>query len=143
MMAWAYFQNQAAFDLYHNKVCTDLGIPLPGRIQSDQSPAILNQWTDSFIAPTQIKSQGNVTTWAARIPDSHVIQYAAQLGLTTPDSSVVFNIGANGLPDGTVTIQGQGTYAINPNTLTYKKTKPPTYTMDGHVYDTATGQIIG
>lgn len=134
-MAWAYFQNQAAFTAYHDAVCADLGIPRPGRNRATGEPAILSQWTDAFVEPVQIRGQGNVTTWAARIPDAHVVQYDAVLGITVSDGEVVFNA------DGTVTVQGQ-TYTVDPNTLTYKKAKPPTYTMDGKTYDTATGEVI-
>lgn len=140
-MAWAYFQNQAAFNTYHNAVCADLGIPRPGRNAATDDPAIMECWTDAWVAPIQVRSQGNVTTWVAHIPDAHLTQYDPQLGLTAPDSAVVSNVDANGEPTGTVTVQGQ-VYTIDPNTLTYKKAKPPTYTMDGVTYDTATGEVI-
>lgn len=140
-MAWAYFQNQAAFDAYHNAVCADLGIPKAGRNAASLEPAIMQQWTDAWVEPIQIRSQGNVTTWAGHIPDAHVTAYDPVLGITVPDSAVVFNLG------GTVTIlpgnPGAGTYTLDPNTLTYKKAKPPTVTMDGKTYDTATGEVIG
>jgi hypothetical protein len=146
-MAWAYFQNQAAFDAYHDAVCADLAIPRPGRIQSSQAPAILNQWTDAWVNPTQVhRSQGNVTAWVAQIPETHATQYDAVLGIAVPDSAVVFNVGPDGFPDGTVTITGVGpqpqTYALEPNTLTYRKVKPPTYVMDGITYDTTTGAPV-
>jgi hypothetical protein len=136
-MAYAYFQNQAAFDAYHNVVCADQGIPRPGRFQHNDEPAILHQWTDAFITPLQIKNQGNVTTWAGHIPDSHVTQYDAVLGITIPDSDVAFN------SNGTVTVQGQ-LYTIDPLTLTYKKAKTPTWTDPNTniTYNTTTGEII-
>jgi len=143
LMAYAYFQNQAAFDAYHNAVCADLTIPRAGYANAGLgAPAILNQWTDAWVSPIQIRSQGNVTTWAAHIPDAHVTQYDPVLGITVPDSQVVFN-GTNGVPNGTVTIQGQ-TYTLDPNTLTYKKTKPPTWTdpKTGITYNTTTGQPV-
>jgi hypothetical protein len=140
-MAWAYFQNQAAFDLYHNAVCADQAIPKAGYTTHETVLAILNTWTDAYVAPIQVKSTGNVTTWAAHIPDSHLVTYASKLGLTTSDSAVTFNVGANGLPDGTVTIQGQGTFTLQPNTLNYRKVKPPTWTdpKTGITYNTTTG----
>lgn len=140
-MAWAYFQNQAAFTRYHDAVCADEGIPRPGFNQETGEPMILHCWTDAFIEPIQLRGQGNVTTWAAQIPDDHVTKYDPVLGITVPDSAVVFGFDANGNPNGTVTVQGQ-TYARQPNTLTYKKTKPPTYTVDGVTYDTTTGQPV-
>lgn len=137
-MAWAYFQNQAAFDAYHNAVCADLGIPRPGRIQSNGTPAILNQWTDAWVNPIQIRSQGNVTTWAAQIPDSHVVTYDAVLGITVPDEDVVFDP-----EDPThVTVQGQ-VYTLDPVNFTWRKAKPPTVQMDGKTYNTTTGAIVG
>jgi hypothetical protein len=143
-MAWAYFQNQAAWNTYHNAVCAAEGIPKAGRNAASNEPAIMECWTDAFIAPIQIKSQGNVTTWAAQIPDAHVTQYDPQLGITVPDSAVTFSP-ANVTPS-TVTIAagnpGAGTYTLQPNTLTYKKAKPPTVAMDGITYDTATGEPI-
>jgi hypothetical protein len=136
-MAWAYFQNQGAYDAYHNAVCADQAIPRPGRIHSSQAPAILNCWTDAWVEPIQLRGSGNVTTWAAQIPDSHAAQYDAVLGVVVPDSAVVFN------SDGTVTITGVApqprTFIRDPLTLTFKKTKPPTYVMDGVTYNTATG----
>jgi len=136
-MAWAYFQNQAAFDLYANKVCADQAIPKAGYLQSSGAVQILHQWTDAWVEPIQVKSQGNVTTWIARIPDEHVTQYDPQLGITAPDSAVVFNA------DGTVTVQGQ-VYTRDPNTLNYKKAKPATWTdpKTGITYNTTTGQPV-
>jgi hypothetical protein len=139
-MAWAYFQNQAALDAYENAVCADEGIPRAGYNQATGEPAVLHCWTDAWLEPIQLRGQGNVRTWAGHIPDAHVTQYAAVLGATVPDSAVVFGVGANGLPDGTVTVQGQS-YTLQPNTLTYKKTKPATWTdpHSGITYDTTTG----
>lgn len=142
VMVWAYFQNQAALDAYTNAVCADLKIPAAGYTNGGTgAPAILEQWTDAYVAPIQIKSTGNVTTWAAQIPDAHATQYDPVLGITVPDSAVTFNRGPNGQPDGTVTIQGQGTYTIEANTATYKKTKPATWTdpKTGITYNTSTG----
>src|SRR6186713_338824 len=103
-MAWAYFQNQAAYDAYHNAVCADQGIPRPGRLQSTQEPAVMTQWTDAWADPIQLRSQGNVTTWATQIPDAHVVQYDPVLGITLTDSQVVFNRGPDGIANGTVTV---------------------------------------
>ena len=74
-MVWAYFQNQAAFNAYHNTVCTDQGIPKAGRNMATNEPAIMACWTDAFVEPIQIRSKGNVTTWTAHIPDAHATQY--------------------------------------------------------------------
>ena len=104
-MAWAYFQNQAAYDAYHNAVCADQGIPRPGRLQSTQEPAVMTQWTDAWADPIQLRSQGNVTTWATQIPDAHVVQYDPVLGITLTDSQVVFNRGPDGIANGTVTVK--------------------------------------
>ena len=140
-MAWAYFQNQAAFNAYHDAVCADLAVPFPGRNQQTAEPAILAQWTDSWIRPIQIRNQGNVTTWAGQIPDAHSTQYDAVLGIVLPDSAVVFS--ADGK---TVTVTGVApqpqVFTLDPLTLTYKKAKPPTYTMDGKTYNTTTGEVI-
>jgi hypothetical protein len=137
-MAWAYFSSQAAWDAYHDAVCADLGIPRPGRIQSDQSPAILNCWTDAWVDPIQLRGQGNVTTWAARIPDSHAVTYDAVLETVVADSQVVFN------GDGTVTITGVApqprTFTLAPVSFVWRKAKPARYTMDNIEYDTATGE---
>jgi hypothetical protein len=139
-MAWAYFQNQAAYDTYHNAVCADQAIPKPGRIQSTQAPAILNCWTDAWVDPIQLRGSGNVTTWAAQIPDAHATTYDAVLGIVVPDENVVFN------GDGTVTITGVApqprTFVQDPVSFTWRKAKPPTYTMDGITYNTATGQPV-
>lgn len=131
-MPWAYFQNLAAWTTFNDAVCTDKTIPRPGRRQSDQAPMILNCWTDAWVQPIQLRSQGNVTTWAAHITDAEAVQYAAVLGIVVPDSQVVFNA------NGTVTVQGT-TYTQDPLTLTWKKTKPATYTIDGVTYNTTTG----
>jgi hypothetical protein len=140
-MSWAYFQNQAAYDAYHNAVCTDQAIPRPGRIQSTQAPAILNCWTDAWVEPIQLRGQGNVITWAAHIPDAHAVTYDAVLGVVVSDSQVVFN------ENGTVTITGVGpqpvTYALESTSFTWRKVKPATYVMDGVTYDTTTGLPVG
>lgn len=140
-MAWAYFQNQAAFDAYANAVCTDQAIPKAGYRQSDQTTQVQHRWTDAWVEPIQIKDQGNVTTWAAHIPDAHVTQYAAFLGIAVADSQVVFN------GDGTVTITGVApqprTYVLELNTLTYKKAKPSTWTDKyGVTWNTTTGDVV-
>jgi hypothetical protein len=139
-MLWAYFQNQAAWDAYHNAVCADQAIPRPGRIQASQAPAILNCWTDAWVDPIQLRGQGTVITWAAQIPDSHAVQYDAVLGVVVTDEQVVFN------EDGTVTITGVApqprTFARDPLTITWRKVKPATYEMDGVTWDTATGQPV-
>jgi hypothetical protein len=109
-----------------------------GRIQSDQSPAILNCWTDAWVDPIQLRGQGNVTTWAARIPDSHAVTYDAVLETVVADSQVVFN------GDGTVTITGVApqprTFTLAPVSFVWRKAKPARYTMDNIEYDTATGE---
>ena len=138
-MPWAYFQNQGAWDTYHNAVCATLGIPRPGRIQSTQAPAILNCWTDAWVEPIQIRSQGNVTTWAAHISDAEAVLYDAVLGIVIADNQVVFNAERTQVTITGVAPQPQ-TYTIDPLTLTWKKTKPSTYTMDGVTYDTVTGE---
>lgn len=143
-MAWAYFQNQTAFDGYSNAVCADQQIPRAGYNQATQAPMILDCWTDGWVEPIQLRGQGNVRTWAAHIPDAHLTQYAAVLGLTTTDDQIVIGTGppptGNGTPVGTVIVQGTS-YTQQPNTLTYKKTKPATWTdpKTGITFDTTTG----
>lgn len=136
-MTWAYFQNQAAWDTYHNAACADHGIPHPGRIQRTQVPAILNQWTDAWCNPIQVKGTGNVTAWVAHVPEADVLTY--NLGLNVPDSAVTFNA------DGTITFRYQNkTYtSVLDVGFTWRKPKPVTYSMDGHLYDTTTGAIVG
>lgn len=135
-MAWAYFQNQAAFDAYHNAVCADMAIPHAGYSSNETVTQVSHQWTDAWVEPIQIKSQGNVRTWGVHIPDSHLVTYDPVIGLTALDSEVVFN------ENGTVTVKGQ-VYTLEPNTLTYKKAKPPTWTDKyGVTYDTTTGKPV-
>lgn len=141
-MTWAYFQNQAAWDTYSNAACADRGIPKPGRIQATAAPAILNQWTDAWCDPIQVKGTGNVTAWVAHVPDADVVTY--NLGLNVPDSAVTWD--ANGMV--TFTYQGR-TYTGQADVgFNWRKPKPATYTMTdehgvSHVYDTATGAIVG
>jgi hypothetical protein len=128
-MAYAYFQNQAAWDTYHNAVCAAQAIPRPGyRADDDATVMLQNQWTDAWVDPIQFKQQGNVTTWVARVPDADVVTYALN---AIPDSAVVFNA------DGTISVTiGNRTYVAEPTTLSYRKAKPPTWTdpKTGTVY---------
>lgn len=127
---YAYFQNLAAWNTYHNAACADRGIPRPGYRADDNRTVMLDAtWTDAWVDPIQFKAQGNVTTWAARVPDADVVTYG--LTNTIPNSAVVFNV------DGTVSVTvGGRTYIAEPLTLTYRKAKPATWTdpRDGHVY---------
>jgi hypothetical protein len=128
-MSWAYFQNQAAWDSYHNAACVAHAIPRPGYRASNNTTVMLaNQWTDAWVNPIQFKAQGNVTTWVAQVPDVDVTTY----GLTAiPDTAVVFN------PNGTISVTvGGRTYVNEPLTMNFHKSKPPTWTdpHDGHVY---------
>jgi len=127
---YAYFQNQAAWDTYHNAVCADHGIPRPGYRSDDGTTVMLDHcWTDSWVVPIQFKAQGNVTTWVAHVPDADVTTYNLQN--TVPDSAVVYNI------NGTISVTvGGRTYVAEPLTMTYKKAKPATWTdpHDGKVY---------
>ena len=134
-MSYAYFQNQAAWDTYNNAVCADQAIPRPGYNAADNTTVMLdNCWTDSWVAPIQVKGQGNVTAWVAHVSDDDVLTYSLN---AVPDSAVVMGVDANGMPTGvyTVTVAGK-TYVSEPNTLSYKKAKPATWTdpHDGHVY---------
>jgi hypothetical protein len=137
-MPWAYFQNQAAWDAYHNAVCAAQSIPRPGRIQRTGGPAILSQWTDAWADPIQVKGTGNVTAWVAHVPDADLVTY--NLTLSVPDDAVIVDQAAQ-----TVTFTfNNRTYTFQPAAgFNWRKAKPPTYTIDGHVYDTSTGQIIG
>lgn len=131
-MTWAYFQNQAAWDAYHNAACADNGIPRPGKLQSDQSVQIPNCWTDAWVNPIQFKAQGNVTTWIAHVPEADVTKY--NLTNTVPDSAVVQN------RNGTVTVTvGGRAYIAEPTTITWRKAKPATWTDPdtGKVYPVA------
>src|SRR5215471_5471445 len=135
-MPWAYFQNQAAWDAFHNAACTDHGIPRPGARQSDDAVQILAGWTDSYSAPIQFRQQGNVTTWVAHVTDDDVTRYGLG-GIIIPDSAITYD------EFGPITITyGGRTYTAEPTTMTYRKAKPPTYTYKGVTYDTTTGQPI-
>jgi len=137
LMAYAYFQNQAAWDAYHNAACAANAIPHPGYRASDNSTVMIDaQWTDAHVAPIQMKGTGNVTTWAARVPDADVATYGLN---AIPDSAVVYGKDANGMPNGTVTVTvGGKTYVSEPLTINFRKQKPPTWTdpKTGTVYQT-------
>lgn len=119
-MAWAYFQNQAAWDTYHDAVCAAQGIPRPGYLASDDATVMIDAcWTDAWTDPLQFKAQGNVTTWIAQVSDEDVTTY----NLTAiPDSAVVFPPLFSTDPI-KVTI-GNRTYTVEPTTLAYRKAKP-------------------
>lgn len=138
-MPWVYFQNQAAWDTYHNAACADRGIPKPGRIQATGEPAILHQWTDAWCDPIQFKQSGNVTTWVAKVPDEDVVRYNLG-GFVVPDANVVFP--PLGSTDPITVKVGNKTYMVEPTTMTWRKTKPATYVMDGVTYNTATGEPV-
>ena len=129
-MSWAYFQNQAAWDTYHDAACLANAVPRPGYNAANDTTVMLdNCWTDSWVVPIQFKRTGNVSTWVAQVPDADVVTY----GLTAiPDSAVVTD------PDTgiiTVTVGGR-TYVAEPLSFNVHKPKPPTWTdpHDGHVY---------
>lgn len=121
-MAWAYFQNQASWDAYHNAVCTAEGIPRPGKRRSDNAVQINNQWTNASVDPIQVKGTGNVTAWVAHVPDSHIATY--NISLSVPDSAVKFNA------DGMVTFTfNNRTYTGQPIVgFNWRKAKPSTWT---------------
>lgn len=132
-MAFAYFSNQAAWTAYHDAACAAEQIPRPGRIQATQEPAILNQWTNAYSDPVQVKGTGNVTAWVSHIPDADIARFG--ISLWVADSAVTFN------EDGTISFTYAGkTYTSEPEPgFNWRKPKPPTYEMDGVTYDTATG----
>jgi hypothetical protein len=128
-MSWAYFQNQAAWDTYHNAVCAANAIPRPGYNAADDTTVMLdNCWTDSWVVPMQMKGTGNVTTWIAHVSDEDVLTYGLN---AVPDSAVVIAV------DGTITVTvGGKIYIQEPLSFNVHKPKPPTWTdpHDGHVY---------
>jgi hypothetical protein len=138
-MAWAYFQNQGAWDAYHNAVCADLGIPRPGRNAASGEPAIMACWTDAWVDPIQVKGTGNVTAWVAQIPDEHVAEYG--IALSVPDGAVVRDPETGALSFS----YGGKDYTVDPAAIAFnwRKSKPPTVTMDNKVYDTSTGAVVG
>lgn len=129
-VSYAYFQNQAAWDTYHNAVCAAQAIPRPGYRADDNTTVMLNAcWTDAWVNPIQFKQAGNVTTWIAKVSDADVLTY----NLTAiPDSAVVTDPLTGVM---TITVGGKS-YVAEPTTLTYHKAKPATWTdpHDGHVY---------
>lgn len=130
-LSYAYFQNQAAWDAYHNAACAAHAIPRPGYRADDNATVMVAEcWTDAWVDPIQFKQAGNVTTWVARVPDADVATY----GLTAiPDSAVVWNLDGSA----TVTVGGK-TYVSEPLTMNFRKAKPPTWTdpKTGTVYQT-------
>jgi len=137
-MAWAYFQNQAAWDTYHNAVCAAQAIPRPGYRADDNSTVMIDaQWTDAHVAPIQLKGTGNVTTWAAQVPDADVATYGLN---AVPDTAVTMGTDpVTGMPNGTYTATvGGKTYVQEPLTVGYRKQKPSTWTdpKTGTVYNT-------
>lgn len=138
-MTWAYFQNQAAWDAYHNAACADHGIPHAGYRQSDGEPMVMEAWTDAWNKPIQVKGTGNVTAWVAHVDPAEVTRY--NLGLNIPDSAVTFDQGVV-----TFTYQGR-TYTGQFNGdvgFNWQKAKPTTWTdpNTGKKYDTKTGAVI-
>lgn len=128
-VSYAYFQNLAAWNTYHDAACLAHAIPRPGYRSDDNTTVMLSScWTDAWVDPMQIKQQGNVTTWVALVPDADVATYSLT---AIPDTAVVFNL------DGTVSVTvGNKTYVVEPTTITWRKPKPATWTdpHDGHVY---------
>lgn len=129
-MAFAYFQNLAAWNTYHDAACAAHAIPRPGyRSDNNTTVMLAAQWTDAWVDPMQIKQTGNVTTWVARVPDADVPTF----NLTSiPDSAVVANTVTGTI---SITVNGQ-TFVVEPTTITWRKPKPATWTdpHDGHIY---------
>ena len=134
-MSWAYFQNQAAWDAYHNAVCAAQAIPRPGYRADDNATVMMNAaWTTAWVAPIQVKGTGNVTAWVAKVSDADVLTYSLN---AVPDSAIVAQTDATGMPTGVyVATVGGKQYVSEPLTFSYHKAKPPTWTdpHDGHVY---------
>lgn len=140
-MTWAYFQNQAAWDAYHNAKCADLAIPRAGYSgPGETTTQVLNQWTDAWVEPIQVKGTGNVTAWVAHVDPADVVKYS--LGLNIPDNQVTTDP-VTGLVS--FTYQGR-TYTGNPADpvgFPWQKSKPATWTdKHGVTYDTTTGQPV-
>lgn len=129
-MPWVLWTTTVSFNIWHDGVCLTDGIPRPGRLQSNSSPAILNQWTDSYANPIFVQNAQN--TFVVALVDSNHMT-----GLVAYSPQPVFN------SNGTVTTVYKGrTFTTTFTTFIAVKGKPPTYAMDGITYSTTTGQPI-
>lgn len=129
-MPWAVFSSRFNFDQWHHQKCVDAGIPYPGYDQDTREPGILKQWTDASVDPFIAVG---VTRVFAEVSAEDVAAY----GLTAQ------NIVLTGTsPELTLTavVGGQTRVLTAVTDDDHREPKPVRVTIDGHEYDTTTGE---
>lgn len=123
-MPWVAFTTKAQWSTFHDAVCTDLGIPRPGKRQSDGAVQLNNQWTDAAFQPQLVNAiiAGNPRkVGVLQVPAAAVTRYGLNM-ITDPID--------NG--DGTLTVTYQGAqYVVQPPddvTFPVRKPKPASWT---------------
>ncbi len=114
----------AQFTPWHDGRCTTLGIPFPGRRQSDNAVVVDNEWTCALVQPTFVATVQNKTVWVVNLPAGEVIPGALILDSLTadPDSLAI-----------TVVFNGKSATAT-PTAPSTAKTKPQSIVIDGVTY---------
>lgn len=130
-MPWVGFATKAAWQTFHDAACADLGIPRPGKRQSDGQVQLDAQWTDAAFAPTIVNAIINGTPRKVAVmfvPPAAVNRYNLA-GNVLSDPTVIRD--ANGMPTG-VQVTYQGTdYLLQPvdgTAFPFRKPKPATWT---------------
>jgi hypothetical protein len=110
---------------WHDGLCTEKGIPHPGRRQSDQTVQVDNEWTTAYAQHAYTAVINKKTYYALHLPDTDPLPTGALVlqSLTVdPDT-------------GAVTVRyGNKDYTATPSTVDASKPKPSTITIDGVTY---------
>lgn len=136
-MPWVGFATRAAWTTFHDAVCSDMGIPRPGKRTSDDVVQINNQWTEAAFVPIvlDVVINGNPRKIGILlVPPVVVTRYNLA-------SNVISDPSNNG--DGTYTVTYNGNQyvvALAPDetNFPFRRPRPPTWTDPdtGIIYNT-------
>lgn len=140
MMPAVVFTTLGQWTAFHDAICADLGIPRPGKRQSDGKVALNAQWTTAAYTPAvvQVLVNGNPRKVGILrgVPQAVVTKYALTT-ITDPTP----NTDAKGQRDGTWTVTVNGNeykvaLAADGTQFPYAKAKPSQWTdpSDGRIY---------
>lgn len=136
-MPWVGFTTRASFNTFHDAACIDMGIPRPGKLVSDSTVQIANQWTDAAFAPNvlDVLINGNPRKIGImRVPNIAITRYNLAANVI---SDPVYN------SDETYTVTFNSTQYVvalanDEVSFPFRKARPSTWTDPdtGIVYNT-------
>lgn len=131
-MPWVIFDDRATFDAWHNDACATRGIPRPGRNGASDAPEIMACWTNAWVDPFSVG--GGDPAILATVSDDEAAS------LNPVDVTVDELTGAMSMVRRGTTDDPKDVSAILDDS--WRAAKPPTVTIDGVTWDTATGEIL-